>query len=128
MNTAVPPTVWQVHGPRTFDRGLILADGATVFIDYDGAAPAAGCIDVTGGLTVLGSGVFSFASVVNRLPGSSVFPIFSYDALAGGGNWPALWRKGVNVPNGMAIRGDVDPGASLLNALLTPSGTILLLR
>ncbi|MCL1920946.1 MAG: hypothetical protein FWG50_07690 [Kiritimatiellaeota bacterium] len=127
MNAAVPPTVWQAHGPRVFDRGLILADGATVFIDYDGNAPATARIDVTGGLTVEGSGTLRFASVANWKSGASAFPVFSYDALTGAANWNTRWR-GAGLPNGISVRGAVDTDNNLLNATITPSGTILLLR
>jgi hypothetical protein len=125
MNAAVPPTVWQVYGPRVFNRGLILADGATVYVDYDGNAPTASRIDVTGGLTVQGRGAISFATVDNWVSHTSTFPLFSYDTLIGGNNWDTLWRRGTGIPGGVTVKGSVDSGDKLLNATFNPSGTIL---
>jgi hypothetical protein len=127
MDAAVPPTAWQVAGPRAFDRGLTLADGATVYVDYDGNALTAGRIDVAGGLTVQGSGTLRFASVSNWTPGGKTFPVFAYDALTGGHNWNALWR-GANAPRGTTIQCLTDTDAHLLNATFNPAGTILLIR
>jgi hypothetical protein len=127
MDAAVPPTVWQLNGPRVFNRGLILAAGAAVYIDYDGNAPAADRVDVTGGLTVQGGGTLRFASVANWLSGVSAFPVFGYDTLTGGGNWPALWR-GTGAPNGASVKGALDEAGRSLNANIIPSGFILLLK
>jgi hypothetical protein len=125
MDSAVPPTVWQVHGPRIFNRGLILADGATVHVAYDGNAPDANRIDVTGGLTVLGKGTFNFVSADNWKTGGATFSLFAFDTLTGASNWLTQWR-GNNAPNGTIVKGSVD--GNQLNAFFYPAGTVLLLR
>jgi hypothetical protein len=127
MNAAVPPTVWQVHGPRVFDRGLILADGATVHVDFNGNALDANRIDVTGGLTVLGQGTFNFVSVSNWKTGGATFSLFAYDMLTDNNNWAIKWH-GVNAPNGTIVKGAVDGTSNQLNAFFFPSGTVLMIR
>ena len=126
-NAEVPPTVFQLTGPRVFEQGLILADGATLVVDYDGAQPALDQITVAGGLTVLGGGRVVMDRVSNWTSGTQSVPLISYDTLNGGEAFDTQWR-GSGAPFGHSVNPGWLPGDSLLNAVIYPSGSLLYLR
>jgi hypothetical protein len=126
-NAEVPPTVFQLTGPRVFEQGLILADGATLVVDYDGAQPALDQITVAGGLTVLGDGRVVMDRVSNWTSGTQSVPLISYDTLNGGEAFDTQWR-GSGAPFGHSVNPGWLPGDSLLNAVIYPSGSLLYLR
>ncbi|HRR32650.1 MAG TPA: hypothetical protein P5026_00980 [Kiritimatiellia bacterium] len=126
-NAEVPPTVFQLTGPRVFHQGLILADGAVLYVDYDGAQPAADQITVTGGLTVLGGGRVIIDRVSNWISGAQTIPLIRYDSLSGGEAFDKQWR-GSGAPSGHSVNPGWVPDAQLLNAVIYPSGALLYLR
>ena len=127
-DAAVPPTVYQLTGPRVFSQGLILADGAKIVVDYNGGQPAADAVSVTGGLTVAGGGQVVLDRVVNWSSGPQTIPLVSYDTIKGGGTlFHTLWG-GSGAPFGYAIDPRWAPADSRLEVILSPSGTLLMLR
>ena len=126
-NAEVPPTVFQLTGPRVFEQGLVLADGAVLYVDYDGAQPAADQITVSGGLTVLGGGQVVVDRVSNWTSGQQTVPLISYDTISGGASFDTQWR-GSGAPFGHSVNPGWVQDENLLNAVLYPSGLLLYLK
>jgi autotransporter-associated beta strand protein len=127
LNAAEPPTVYQLNGPRVFSKGLILADGAKLLVDYDRANPAADLITVTGGLTVAGGGRVVMSSFTNWVSGVQTFPLIGYDTITGGASFPAQWR-GSGAPNGATLKPIWNATANRLEASVAPSGLLLIVK
>jgi hypothetical protein len=106
---------------------LVLADGAVLYVDYDGTQPAADQITVSGGLTVLGGGQVVVDRVSNWTSGQQTVPLISYDTISGGASFDTQWR-GSGAPFGHSVKPGWVPDENLLNAVLYPSGLLLYLK
>ena len=126
-DAAVPPTVYQLTGPRVFSQGLILADGAKVMVDYNGAQPASDRVSVSGGLTVEGNGQVVLSSIANWSNGTQAIPLIAYDTVLGGELFHALW-SGSGAPFRYSLNPGWAPAENQLEAVLSPSGTLLFMR
>lgn len=124
---AVPPTVYQLTGPRVFSQGLILADGAKIMVDYNGAQPLSDRVSVIGGLAVEGDGQVVMSSVVNWSNGTQTVPLIAYDTVLGGELFHTLW-SGSGAPFMYSLNPGWAPAANQLEAVLSPSATLLFLR
>lgn len=126
-NSEIPPTVFQLTGPRTFAQGLVLADGAKLYLDLDSNQLAKSKVSVTGGLTIEGAGTVVVDSVTNWTPGTQSAQLLSYDTITGGANFNTQW-EGANAPQGYSLRPIWDDNGNLLQAIFIPSGTLMMLR